>query len=159
MYGVALAVPPETDFSRLIDEPLLPINPREPAVTTSSPLRLREYWDWFAVALFVLITLDMLSSRYAAATAGAYGEVNPLMRWVLRQHVFVLATVNVLAGIIAVGSFSVLMALLESSRSPYDRYLAWGIELWLGGLIAVGLFVFANNLSVIVHGQSLIPFD
>lgn len=107
----------------------------------------------------MLITLDMLSSHYAAATAGAYAEANPLMRWVLRQHVIVLATVNVVAGIIAVGSFSVLMELLESSRSPYDRYLAWGIELWLGGLIAAGLFIFANNLSVIVHGQSLVPFN
>jgi hypothetical protein len=27
---------------------------------------------------------------------------------------------------------------------------------WLGSLIAVGLGVFANNLTVIVYGQSLI---
>lgn len=145
------------DMAR-IDEPLLIIGSSRAAVTSTTPLRLREYWDWFAVALFVLITLDMLSSRYAAAAAGVSVEANPIMRWVLRQHVLVLATVNVVAGVIAVGSFSVLMGLLESSRSPYDRYLAWCIEIWLGILIAVGLFIFANNLSVIVHGQSLLPF-
>lgn len=127
-------------------------------MSQTPPLRFREYWDWFAVALFVLITLDMLSSRYAAAIAGAGAEVNPLMRWVLRQHVIVLTGVNLVAGAIAVGSFYLLMRLLESSRPPYDRYLAWGIELWLGSLIAVGLFIFANNLSVIVHGQSLVWF-
>lgn len=127
-------------------------------VPDSSPHRLQEYWDWFAVALFVLITVDMLSSRFAAATAGASAEANPLMRWVLQQNMFVLAGFHIAAVVIAVGSFAILMELLESSRSPYDRYLAWGIELWLGGLIAAGLFIFANNLAVIVHGQSLVPF-
>jgi hypothetical protein len=127
-------------------------------VSAASPLRFREYWDWFAVALFVLITLDMISSRYAAVAAGASAEANPIMRWVLQQPVVVLAAVNVSAAVIAVGSFAVLMRLLETCRSPHDRYLAWGIELWLGGLIAAGLYIFANNLSVIVHGRSLIPF-
>lgn len=110
------------------------------------------------MALFVLITLDMLTTRFAASAAGAGAEANPLMRWVLRQDVIVLTVVNLAAGAIAVGSFYVLMQLLESCRAPYDRYLARGIELWLGGLIAVGLFVFANNLSVIIHGQSLLWF-
>lgn len=110
------------------------------------------------MALFLLITLDMISSRYAAVTAGPMAEANPIMRWVLRQDVIVLTTVNLLAGMIAVGSFYLLMRLLESSQPPYDRYLALGIELWLGGLIAVGLFVFANNIAVIVHGQSILGF-
>lgn len=127
-------------------------------MSTTFPLRYREYWDWFAMALFVLITLDMLTTRFAASAAGAGAEANPLMRWVLRQDVIVLTVVNLAAGAIAVGSFYVLMQLLESCRAPYDRYLARGIELWLGGLIAVGLFVFANNLSVIIHGQSLLWF-
>lgn len=110
------------------------------------------------MALFLLITLDMISSRYAAVAAGAAAEVNPIMRWVLQQNVVVLTSVNILAGFIAVGSFYFLMGLLDSSKDPYDRYLAWMIELWLGGLIAGGLFVFANNLSVIVHGRSLTWF-
>lgn len=127
-------------------------------MSPSNSLPFREYWDWFSMALFLLITLDMISSRYAAVVAGATAEANPIMRWVLQQNVVVLSSVNILAGLIAVGSFYFLMGLLDSSKEPYDRYLAWMIELWLGGLIAGGLFVFANNLSVIVHGQSLTWF-
>lgn len=126
-----------------------------PAPSTS---KLHEYWDWFAVALFLLITIDMLTTRFAAVAAGAGAEINPIMRWVLAQNLAVLIAVNLTATVIAVGSFYVLMQLLESSPAPYDRYMAWGIEIWLGVLVAGGLFVFANNLSVIVLGQSLVVF-
>lgn len=125
-------------------------------MASNAPRHIREYWDWFAVALFVLITLDMLTTRFAASIAGPEAEINPIMLWVLEQNVMVLTGVNLAAGLIATGSFYVLMQLLEVSHPPYDRYLGLGIEIWLGGLIAAGLFVFANNMTVIVHGRSII---
>lgn len=118
--------------------------------------RLDEYWEWFAMALFVLITVDMITTVYAAWYVGPASEANPLMRWALGQGLVTVTLVNVLATVIAVGGFYVLMQLLRATEPPYDRYAALGVEVWLGLLIAGGLFVFANNLSVIFHGRMLL---
>lgn len=127
---------------------------------SSRPLnpRLEEYWDWFAVALFVLITVDMLTTIYAAGYVGPAAEANPLMRWALGRGILTLTVVNLAATVVAVGGFYLLIELLESTTPPYDRYIGLGVEAWLGLLIASGLFVFANNLFVIVHGRSLLLF-
>lgn len=118
--------------------------------------RIEEYWDWFAVALFVLITVDMLTTMYAAAHAGPAAEANPFMRWAIGRGILFMTGVNLAATVLAVGIFYGLMRLFEDARGPWDRYAAVGVEVWLGTLIAGGLLVFANNLSVIVHGRSLL---
>lgn len=117
---------------------------------------LEEYWEWFAVALFVLITVDMITTVYAAWYVGPAAEANPLMRWALEQGLLTVTLVNLAATVIAVGGFYVLMELLQATDPPYDRYVAVSVEAWLGLLIAGGLFVFANNLTVIVYGRSLL---
>lgn len=118
--------------------------------------QLEEYWDWFAVALFVLITVDMITTMYAAWYIGPAAEANPLMRWALDQGMLTLTVVNLAATIVAVGGFYGLIRMLETAAAPYDRYVGLGVEAWLGLLIAGGLFVFANNLYVIFHGRSLV---
>lgn len=115
-------------------------------------------WDWFAVALFVLITVDMITTMYAALYAGPAAEANPLMRWAIGQGMVTLTTVNLVATVLAVGIVYVLLESLKTVEPPYDRYIGVGVEAWLGLLISAGLFVFANNLFVIFHGQSLIEF-
>lgn len=125
---------------------------------SGSPRRLSEYWDWFAVALFILISVDLLTTRFAAYSVGLEAEMNPLVRWALHESIGVLVLVNLVAACLAIGSFYILMQMLRSSPSPYDGYLALGIEVWLGIMIGTGLFIFANNLAVVVHGRSLIGF-
>ncbi len=120
--------------------------------------RLEEYWDWFAVALFVLITVDMITTMYAGWYVGTASEANPLMRWALDQGMLTLTVVNLVATLVAVGGFYLLIRLVQSTAPPYDRYVGLGVEAWLGLLIAAGLFVFANNLYVIFHGRSLVLF-
>lgn len=121
-----------------------------------SERRIREYWSWIAVSLFLLVTVDLLTSLYAAAVVGVGAESNPVMQWLLRQSVPVLVGVNVAAVVLVTVSFAGLMQMLRRTPAPYARYFALGIELWLGLLLAVGLFVFANNLSVIVLQESLL---
>ena len=116
---------------------------------------IEEYWDWFAVALFVLITVDMITTVYAAWYVGSAAEANPLMRWALGQGMVTVTLVNLAATVVAVGGFALLMKLLKATDPPYDRYVAVSIQAWLGLLIAGGLAVFANNLTVIVYGRSL----
>ena len=123
---------------------------------TGLDARVQEYWDWLAVALFVLITVDMVTTVYAARVVGLTGEANPVVRWSLLRGPVMFAVVNLLAVVTAVVLFDRIVALLLDTPDPYVRYAAAAVEAWLGGLLAAGLLVFANNLAVIFHGQSLI---
>lgn len=129
-------------------------------MVTFKPLEttVDEYWDWLAVALYVLITVDMITTLYAAWDVGSAAESNPVMRMALVAGVPTVVAVNIAATVIAAAGFYVLMQWFQRTTPPYDRVWAVGIQTWLGLLIATGLFVFANNLVVIVHGQSLLTF-
>jgi membrane-bound metal-dependent hydrolase YbcI (DUF457 family) len=118
--------------------------------------RIEEYWSWIAVSLFLLVTVDLLTSLYAAAVVGIGAESNPFMAWLLQRELPVLVGVNVAAVVLVTVCFAGVMQMLRRTPDPYARYVAFGIELWLGGLLAAGLFVFANNLSVVVYEASLV---
>ena len=124
--------------------------------TTDVQARVQEYWDWIAVALFLLVTVDMITTVYAARAVGLAGEANPFVRWSLASGPVAFAAVNLVTVVVVAGLFERVMDLLERTPAPYDRYLAAGIEAWLGGLLAAGLLVFANNLLVVFHGRSLL---
>ena len=118
--------------------------------------RIPEYWDWIAVALFLLVTVDMITTVYAARSVGLAWEANPLVRWSLTSGPAVFAAINLLTVVLVAGLFERVIETLQRTPAPYDRYLAGGIEAWLGGLLAAGLLVFANNLVVIFFGRSLV---
>lgn len=117
--------------------------------------RVEEYWGWIAVALFLLLSLDLLTTYYAAATVGTGAEANPVMAWLLARSLATVVAVHLLVVALAVAFFAVLMRLYRRTPSPLRRGFGLLIELWLGVLVAVGLAVFANNLAVVVLGRSL----
>lgn len=123
---------------------------------TTSDTRIQEYWEWFAVSLFLLITVDLLTTFGATVAHGIEAESNPLMRWLLLQGPVVITVANLVVLVVAVYCFSSVITAVERSPEPYDRYLRRVVEVWLGLLLAMGLFVFANNLSVVVLGESLL---
>lgn len=125
-------------------------------VPTDTDPRIQEYWDWLAVALFLLLTVDMLTTVAAAHAVGVDGESNPIMAWALGEGLVVVVAVNLLALVGTAVLFAGVTDRLSTTPSPADRYTGLLVELWLGGLIAVGLAVFANNLTVIVLGESLL---
>jgi hypothetical protein len=118
--------------------------------------RIEEYWSWAAVALFLLVTVDLLTTLAAARVAGPAAEANPLVRWALGESLAVLVAINVFAIALAATFFWGTIRMLRRTPDSYRRYFALLIEVWLGALLAVGLFVFANNLAVIVLGESLL---
>jgi len=124
-----------------------------PGVTES---RIEEYWDWIAVALFLLLSVDLLTSLAAARLVGTGAEGNPLMRWLLGRTTLVVVGAHLAVVVLVTGFFRLLLDRLRRTPSPADYYFALLIEGWLGVLVAVGLGVFANNLSVIVLGRSLL---
>lgn len=116
---------------------------------------VEEYWDWFAVAMYILIPVDMITTIYAAWSVGLDAEANPLIRWALNEGTSTLVAMNLVATVIAGVTFYVLMQVFDGTETRSNRLWAFGIQLWLGLLIAIGLYVFANNLVVIFHGRSL----
>jgi hypothetical protein len=118
--------------------------------------RIEEFWDWIAVALFLLLAVDLLTTLAAARVVGVGAESNPLMRWLLGRDVLVVVAAHLLVVVVVTGFFRLLVDLLRRTSPPTDRRLALLVEAWLGVLVAVGLAVFANNLSVIVLGRSLL---
>lgn len=115
-----------------------------------------EYWDWVAVALFLLVSVDLQTTLYAAEAHGLGGESNPLVAWLLTLPLASFVAVNLGVLVLAGAFFQGLYETMEETPEPYDRYFEVGVETWLGTLVAVGLFVFANNLAAIVHGTSLL---
>lgn len=118
--------------------------------------RVREYWDWFSVALFLLVTVDLLTTMAATASYGPAAEANPVMRWLLLRGPVAVTVVNLGVVVLAAYAFSGVVETVRRAPEPVDTYLEYAVEVWLGALVAIGLLVVANNLSVIVQGQSLL---
>jgi len=121
-----------------------------------SESQIEEYWDWIAVALFLLLAVDLLTTLAAARVVGHGAEANPLMRWLLGRPTLVVIGAHLVVVVLVTGCFRLLVGRLRRTPSPVDYYFALLIEGWLGTLVAVGLAVFANNLAVIVLGRSLL---
>lgn len=117
---------------------------------------IAEYWSWFAVVLFLLVTVDLLTTIGATLLYGTAGEANPLVARLVTRGPAAVAAANLAVVVLAAASFSGVVRAVRRTPAPYDTYLAYLVELWLGLLVAVGLFLFANNLAVIVLGDSLL---
>lgn len=117
--------------------------------------RRREYWSWAAGALYILLTLDLLTTIYAASLYGTSAEANPWMRWALEQGTITLVLVNLAALVVLVVLFYGMIELTMRAPLRYEQTIALTFEVWIALVLAAGLIVFANNLSVIVHGESL----
>ncbi|PSP45249.1 hypothetical protein BRC63_01665 [Halobacteriales archaeon QH_10_70_21] len=102
------------------------------------------------------LSVDLLTTLYAAALYGPAAEANPYVRHALDHGVPRLVAMNLAVLAVAVALVAAYMRVLSRTRGVEAWVMARSFELWAGGLIAVGLFVFANNLSVIVLGGSLV---
>lgn len=122
----------------------------------SSEELIPRYWDWVAGVLFLLITVDVLTTVLAAAATGVAAEANPLVRWALGRGIGTYIAVNIAATVLVVGFFYALVELLRATAPPYRRPFALAVEVFIGLLLFAGLAVFANNVSVIVLGESLL---
>jgi len=125
-------------------------------VPIPSHRRHQEYWDWVAVALFLLLSVDLLTTVFAVKVAGVAGEANPIVAWAFERGMGWLLGINLLALLVLVALFHGLITLARRSPEPLDDVVALSFEVWIGGLIAAGLFVFANNLVVILEGRDLV---
>lgn len=118
--------------------------------------RPEKYWRWYRVALYLLFSLDILTTLWATAIYGTDAEVNPIMVWLIEQGIVATVAVNLLALVVVVFAFSWVLTAIRSAPDPFDIVLEIVVEAWLGVLVLVGLFVAANNAAVILLGRSLV---
>lgn len=118
--------------------------------------RRDEYWSWAAVALYLLLTVDLLTTIFAAATVGPEAEINPLVQWAWASGLEVLIVVNLLALVVLAILFYGLIYLTRNAPDPYAGMISLSFEIWVGLLIAAGLLIFANNLSVIILRRDIV---
>lgn len=118
--------------------------------------RFDEYWDWAAIVLFLFVTLDLLTSLFAAGTVGIEYERNPLMAWLFGESVLLIVAGHVLALVLAAAFFHALFAVVRDLPPVYRGPTALSVEVFLGLLLAGGFALFANNLAVIVLGEGLL---
>jgi hypothetical protein len=118
--------------------------------------RIDEYWSWVAVTLFLLISVDGLTTIFAARAVGSSAESNPLIRWALTEGIPTFVVINLAATVLLVLLFYGLLELVKVASGPPELVLSLVLEVFLGALIAGGLFVFANNLAVIVLRRGLL---
>ena len=86
-------------------EPVGRVRTRVRAILTGF---LRGCWDWVAVGLFPLVTVDVLTTTFVAVVLGPEAEANPLMRRALRRGPPTLVATKVSAVVLTVGFFYAL---------------------------------------------------
>lgn len=124
--------------------------------TSQLDSRIEEYWTWIALVLFLLITIDFLTTIYAAQTVSIVNETNPVTQYLLTQPISVLAAINIASAALIAVFFYAIVEMLKRTPPRYQPKFAKLIELWLVTLTIGGLLVFANNISVIILGGSLL---
>lgn len=115
-----------------------------------------EYWSWVSIALYLLIPLDLLTTIYAAKLYGIIHESNIIMRFLLDKNPIFLTTIHILLLIMVAFFFYFIELLYEKTNGKEELFFEKIIEVYLGLLIAFGLFIFSNNLTIIILGRDLI---
>lgn len=117
---------------------------------TDVTLDVRQWWVLFAVALFLLVPLDLLTTLVAVAKYGITVEANPVMRWLLQRGLLVTTTVNLIVVGVAIIMFHLAVERIRCVPPPERRVLTVGVNVWLAILIVSGIALVLNNLLAIV---------
>jgi hypothetical protein len=118
--------------------------------------REEEYWSWAGGALFVLLSIVPMTAMAAASEASPYGGLAPVMEWVLGHGLEIFVVGHLATAVVALLLFHGLITTIESAEPPYDQLFALTFEVWVGLLISTGLFLFANNISFLLYGSTLV---
>jgi hypothetical protein len=111
---------------------------------------VRRWWLAFAVALFFLLPVDLLTTLVAVAKYGLGVEANPVVRWLLERGLVPLAAVHLAVVGLVVAMFHRAVESVRATPARERRLLARFVSAWVGGLLVAGVAVVANNLLVVV---------
>lgn len=120
------------------------------AATDGLDDHIKRWWRLFAIALFLLVPLDLLTTLLVVTKYGTVVEANPLMRWLLDQGLVVVTVVNVAVVVLVVALFHVAIDRLRQTPPAYHRTITRVVNVWVGVLLVAGTVLVTNNLVVLV---------
>lgn len=112
--------------------------------------RRRAWWGAFAVALFLLVPVDLLTTLASVAVYGPGVEANPLMRALLEHGLVAVTVANLVVVAAAVYAFDLAVDGILGAPPERRRRLAAGLELWLAALLVGAVALVANNLAALL---------
>lgn len=118
--------------------------------TTEMDEWVRNCWQWFALALLLLVPLDLLTTLFAVAQHGIGVETNPVVRMLLEQGLVAVVAVNLLVVVLAAAMFDGVVDAVRSAPTTYRTALVYGVHAWLGLALTTGVVLVANNLLAIL---------
>lgn len=121
------------------------------SATTGLEPHVEKWWRWFAVALFLLLPLDLFTTLIAVSKYGTAVEANPIMRSLLERGLVAVTAVNLVVVGVAVFAFHVAIEELRRTPTLYHRVLARVVYGWIAVLLLAGAALVVNNLLVIVQ--------
>ncbi|QLD87099.1 hypothetical protein HWV23_15665 [Natronomonas halophila] len=112
--------------------------------------RIERWWRLFAVALFLLVPLDLLTTLLVVTRYGTVVEANPLMRWLLDQGLLVVTATNLGVVVLVVLLFQAAIRRIRQTPPAYHRAVTRVVDVWVGVLLVAGTVLVANNLAVLL---------
>lgn len=112
--------------------------------------QVNRWWFWFAVALFLLIPLDLFTTLIAVERYGTVVEANPVMRWLLQQGLFAVTVANLAVVGFVVYLFHAVISRYQRIPPTYRPLAANAVNAWIGFLILAGVVLITNNLLVLI---------
>lgn len=109
-----------------------------------------QWWFWFAVALLLLLPIDLLTTLVAVAEYGTIIEANPVMAWLLDHGLLAVTVANLLVGGLVVYMFHAAIGRFRRSPPSFQRPMIHMMNVWIGILLGVGIAVVTTNLRVFV---------
>lgn len=108
------------------------------------------WWRLFAVALFLLVPLDLLTTLLAVTKYGMVVEANPVMRWLLHQGLWAVTVANLVVVCLGVSLFHIAIGGIRRAPLSSHRALAHVVNVWVGTLLVAGVVLVSNNLLILV---------
>ena len=112
--------------------------------------RVNRWWIGFAVALFLLLPVDLFTTLLAVGIYGTGVEANPIMRWLLHQGLVAVTVANLAVVGLVVLLFHVAVDRVQRVPPAYRSMVDPVITAWIGFLILAGLVLVTNNVLVLV---------
>lgn len=108
------------------------------------------WWAWFAMVLYLLLPVDLLTTLVSVSRHGLAVEANPVMRWLLGLGGVAVLAAHLLVAALAVWLFD---AVVESVRRlpPADRRgMVLLVDCWLASAFLLGVALTINNLLTVL---------
>lgn len=108
------------------------------------------WWVGFALALFLLVPVDFLTTLLAVGQHGLAVEANPFVRWLLGYGLVPATLVQLLVVGLAVAMFDAALRLVDAAPAHEHPRRARIVDVWVVVMLVAAVALLANNVVALV---------